>query len=152
MRRTVAVLAAAASLVLAACSSSSETTADAAETTAASTTVDTDQYSDQVIDAFDATYPTEGTDTEAPPSDWAAFVDTIRDLQPPEGEETAHRQMVSAFDAYVDAREEAEDTCDESPGPGGPCFRSVSAAGDAWRTAMDRAYELPGLSWQALLG
>jgi hypothetical protein len=60
--------------------------------------------------------------------------------------------MVAGFDAYVDAREEASDVCAETPGPGGPCLTAVSAASDQWRAALERAYELPGLSWNSLLG
>ena len=85
-------------------------------------------------------------------ADWAAFVTTIEALQPPEGEEADHNRMVSAFQAHVDAREKATAVCDESPGPGGPCFTAISAANDQWQATMDRAYELPGLSPNTLLG
>jgi len=84
--------------------------------------------------------------------DWSAFVDTIDELTPPEDREMAHRQMISAFDAYVHARDKAADVCAGSHGSGGPCFTPVTAASDQWSAAPDRAYELPCLPWQSLLG
>ncbi len=126
--------------------------AQSAPSATSQSAVGPDEYADWVVDAFRATHPDGGAHSEVSSPDWAAFVSTIEGLTPPEGEELDHERMVAGFEAYVEAREEADDVCAASPGPGGPCFTAVSAASDQWSAALERAYELPGLSWQSLLG
>jgi hypothetical protein len=134
----------------------SDAPAAAEPSTSAPSPVDPDEYADQIIDVFRSTYATEqaaGDDEyEAVTADWSAFVAVIEDLEPPAGEEADHARMVAGFEAYADARKEASSVCAESPGPGGPCFTAVSAANDQWQAALERAYELPDLSWETLLG
>jgi hypothetical protein len=155
MRRALAVLLAAAGVALSGCGGDSGEETARPESSASTTAVDPAEYADAVIDAFDATYPTTGTDVDAPAADWAAFASVIGDLTPPEGQELNHERMVTAFEAYVDAREQAEAVCDgvdwDDP-EWAACTRAVRTSSDRWTGALDRAYELPGLSWQALLG
>jgi|1185.fasta_scaffold235961_2 hypothetical protein len=86
--------------------------------------VDPDEYANQVIYAFRVADFRNRDPQDAPEtSDRSAFVDTIEELTPPEGHEMAHRQMVSAFDAYVAAREEALTAALNPPGPMAPASR-----------------------------
>jgi hypothetical protein len=155
MRRALIVLLAAAGVALSGCGGDGGEETATPESSASTTAVDSAEYADAVIDAFYATYPTTGTDVEAPAADWAAFVSVVTDLTPPEGEELNHERMVTAFEAYVDAREQAEAVCDgvrwDDP-EWAACTRAVRTSSDRWTDALERAYELPGLSWQALLG
>jgi hypothetical protein len=148
------VLLLAAVLTLAGCGGGGPGGDQAASATTDAPKVDPEDYADQVIEAFRATYPTnpeyEGDRGDA--SDWAAFVAVISKLEPPEGQELAHERMATAFEAYVQADVEAEDVCAEHPGPGGPCYVAVREASEKWSAALDRAYQLPGLSWDSLLG
>ena len=60
--------------------------------------------------------------------------------------------MVAGFQAYADDLKNAADVCDKTQGPGGPCFTAAHAANDQWQAALHRAYGIPGLSWDTLLG
>jgi hypothetical protein len=155
MRRALTFLLAAAGVALSACGGDSSEETATPEASASTTAVDPAEYADAVIDAFNATYPATGTDADAPAADWAAFATVIADLTPPAGEELDHERMVTAFEAYVDAREQAEEVCDgvdwDDP-EWSDCTRAVRTSSDRWTDALDRAYQLPGLSWQALLG
>lgn len=155
MRRGIAA-ATALLFLLAGCGGGDGDGEEPAAAASASPSVDPDAYGDTIVEAFRDTYPDPGTSRYAgdrgEPSDWAAFVEVIRDLQPPEDLQLEHEQMVAGFDAYVEAEENAEAVCLETPGPGGPCYVAVSDSSDQWTAALDRAYELPGLSWEALLG
>jgi hypothetical protein len=152
VRRVLVLVGVAVGMALAGCGSGEAVGGSAAGTS--SDAVDPDQYADEIIEAFRSTYPAGGNDPEdvAQTADWTAFVTTIEGVEPPKGEDLAHDRMVAGFQAYVDAREEADDVCRETPGPTGPCFKAVGAASDQWQAAMERAYEIPGLSWDTLLG
>lgn len=151
-RATIALLAATA--LLAACGSGGDT-ADTAPAAPSSTAVDPDEYAQQVVEAFRSTYPAGGDDLEDPAqtADWSAFVATLEDLQPPDGEEADHNRMVAGFQAYVDAREDAAKNCGGKGIDGtAACLPFVRAVDDQWQAALDRAYEIPGLSRATLLG
>ncbi|MGY1808553.1 hypothetical protein ACI8AF_14385 [Blastococcus sp. SYSU D00669] len=80
----------------------------------------------------------------------------IEGLTPPEGEEIDHERMVAGFEAYTEAREEVDDACARNPGPAddewSACFTAVSESSDQWTAALDRAYMIPGLSYDTLIG
>ncbi len=151
MRKALIVLAAVAAL--AACGGGGEASENATATTssAASESVDPDEYADEIVAAFREVHPVGAVHYEVPVSDWRAFVSTIEALTPPEDEKVDHERMVAGFQAYADAAESAEETCAARPGPGGPCSVAASTVNDRWTEAMDRTYEIPGLSWDTLL-
>jgi len=149
-----ALVAAATVATLTACGGGGDSAAaEAAPSTSAAAVIDPEGYAADVIEAFKATYPTNPElGDRGEPSDWQAFVRVVEDLEPPEGQELKHEQMLAGFEAYVDADLEAEDVCERTPGPGGQCFVAVSEASDQWAAALIRAYELPGLSHSVFLG
>jgi hypothetical protein len=143
MKRGVAVLAF--GLLLAGCGGAAEP-ASQATTTAAATP--TPSYAEQWLAEYDVTLGAErdkpgGSGTTA---DWSAFVVTVSDLEPPDGSEGDHNRMVAAFQAYVDARSDAEQACEGVQAGEGNCYGAVLDEGDAWQAALDSSYELPGIS------
>ena len=157
MRRALAVLATvAAAVALSACGGESDDSTSQggpAPTPSASSSSDkATEYTQEIVQAFRATHPAGGAHYDVPTSDWVAFVSTIEDLSPPGGEEMAHEQMVAAFEAYVAARQDADDACAGGAGTSRACMIAVQESGDLWTTSLDRAYELPGLSYGALIG
>jgi hypothetical protein len=150
--RTATIALLAATLLLAGCGGNPQASKQAAATS--STAVDPQKYGDSVVRAFRSTYPDaprfEGD--RGPASDWSAFVSVVRDLPVPDDLKVTHEQMLAAFEAYVAADQKAETVCEATPGPGGPCFTAVSDTSDLWAAALDRAYEIPGVTWARLLG
>lgn len=151
MRRASAAALAAAVVVIAGCSGGEAAPTEGAETSSATAGA----YADEFGEAFQETYAAEVTagddDYAAVTADWAAFVATLEDLEPPTEDATAHERTLAGFRAYVEAREEATDACDESPGQGGACLDAVSEATDQWMATLDRADELSGVNIQSLL-
>lgn len=153
MHRLILPVLMAAPLVLAGCSGGGdEGQAPEPASTSSATATSSEDYADTVIEAFRETRPTGTEYYDVPASDWKAFVSVIEDLTPPEGAELAHERMVAGFDAYAEQSEQAEETCKATPGPGGPCYVAVSDASDLWTAALDRAYAIPGLSYNSLIG
>lgn len=89
------------------------------------------EYTQEVIQAFRATHPAGGAHYDVPASDSAAFVSTIE--EPPDGEGAAHEQMVAAFEAYVTARQGADDACAGSVGTSRACMTAVQESGVSGR-------------------
>jgi hypothetical protein len=150
--RTATIGLLAATVLLAGCGGDPQASEQAPA--ASSTAVNPTGYGDAVVRAFRSTYPDappfEGD--RGPASDWAAFVAVVDKLDVPADLQLTHERMVAAFQAYVDADENAEKVCDVTPGPGGPCFTAVHDAGDLWTAALDRTYEIPGVTFARLLG
>ena len=157
MRRALAVLATVtAAVTLSACGGGSDDSSSeggpASTPIASPSSEKAREYTQEIVRAFRATHPAGGAHYDVPTSDWVAFVSTVEDLSPPDGEETDHEQMVAAFEAYVAARQDADDACAGGAGTSRACMTAVQKSGDLWTTSLDRAYELPGLSYGALIG
>lgn len=135
-------------VVTVACGDGGET---ASRPTTTSTTVDPDvSYRGTIQGAFTELYPEFEDDYDRSRSAWAAFLGIIEGLNPPAGAEVAHARMVAEFDQLVAAMAGASDTCDRTPGPGGPCFAAVSEAEDTRRAAIEAIYEATGMDYDEL--
>ena len=79
----VVLLIAASLVVLSGCGAGDSHDEDAATMSAAATTVNEQNYADQIVKAFRATYSSkaEGADA-ASAADWSAFVATIKTINP----------------------------------------------------------------------